>query len=199
MALDTWQYLRPLSLIAPKVEFTPTPFQDLWILTPRVFADSRGYFLETFRQETLAAKNLPTQFVQDNQSMSHKGALRGLHFQAPPHAQDKLVWVTRGKVLDVVVDIRKHSPTYGKYFSAELSAENHKQLFVPKGFAHGFVTLEDHTIFQYKCTDYYNKDSEGGLLWNDTSLSIDWQITDPIISDKDQVQPKFDTFDTPFV
>jgi dTDP-4-dehydrorhamnose 3,5-epimerase len=131
------------------------------------------------------SSTLAVQFLQDNESCSHKGVLRGLHFQNPPHAQGKLVRVVKGRVLDVAVDIRKNSSTYGQYISVELSALNHEMLWIPEGFAHGFLSLDDDTIFQYKCTNNYNKESEGGLLWDDESLNINWGIENPIVSEKD--------------
>ncbi|MEN8928481.1 MAG: dTDP-4-dehydrorhamnose 3,5-epimerase [Flavobacteriales bacterium] len=164
-----------------------TKIKDLYILEPRVFGDERGYFFESFNNETfqkLTGTNL--EFVQDNQSMSGKNIVRGLHFQNPPFAQGKLVRVIKGKVIDVAVDIRKDSPTYGEHVSVELSGENNRMLWVPPGFAHGFSSLEDGTIFSYKCTNYYNKESEGSVAWNDPTLNIDWQVENPIISEKDQ-------------
>ncbi len=137
-------------------------------------------------------------FVQDNQSMSMKGVLRGLHFQAPPFAQGKLVRVIQGSVIDVAVDIRKSSPSFGKHVAVELSGDNKRMFWVPEGFAHGFLTLEDHTIFSYRCTDVYNKESEGSLNWNDPELNIDWNISDPILSEKDQIAPLLADFNSPF-
>lgn len=175
-----------------------TPLNDLVLIKPRVFPDERGYFYEAFNAKTFADKGLNVTFVQDNVSMSQKGVLRGIHFQKPPFAQGKLVQVLRGSVLDVAVDLRKESPSYGKHFSYVLSAENKTQLYVPEGFGHGFVTLEDNTLFSYKCSNYYNKDSEGAILWNDPELNIDWQIEQPIISAKDQEAQPFANFKTPF-
>ncbi len=169
------------------------------ILEPKIFNDDRGYFYESFSTAFFNDQGIIADFVQDNQSFSHNGALRGLHFQNPPFAQGKLVRVIQGKVLDVVVDIRKGSPTFGKHFSAELSASNHLQMWIPPGFAHGFATLEDETIFCYKCTNVYNKAAEGGLFWNDKTLNIDWKIENPIISDKDAILPSFNTLESQFI
>lgn len=168
------------------------------ILEPTVFKDKRGYFFESFREDILEKLDFKGQFIQDNQSLSGKNILRGLHFQAPPFAQAKLVRVVKGAVLDIAVDIRKSSKTYGKYVSVLLSEDNFKQVFIPEGFAHGFITLEENTIFQYKCSNYYNKASEGGLMWNDTDLAIDWQAHEPIISEKDEQNPLFKDFESPF-
>ncbi len=172
--------------------------EGLLIIEPTIFTDSRGYFFESFSEQWFTSQGLDYSFVQDNQSLSQKGTVRGLHFQAPPHAQGKLVRVVQGAVLDVALDIRKKSPTYGQYFAIELSAANHKQFWVPPGFAHGFSTLEDDTIFQYKCTNYYNKPSEGGVLWNDPALNINWQVETAIVSEKDQVLPTLSQLESPF-
>lgn len=159
---------------------------DLLLLTPRVFEDDRGYFFESYNQKTFeAASGLHTQFVQDNESLSRKGVIRGLHFQAPPYAQAKLVRVLRGAVYDVAVDLRKASPTYGKWAGALLSAENKKQLYIPEGFAHGFAVLEHETIFAYKCSQYYHRESEVCLSWDDQHIGINWPVAVPIISQKD--------------
>lgn len=177
----------------------PTAFKGLFVLQPKVFGDHRGYFFESFKESALEeALNRKVNFVQDNESMSGKNVLRGLHFQAPPHAQSKLVRVVTGAVLDVVVDIRKNEPTYGQSFSIELSAENKTQLFLPPGFAHGFITLEDNTRFCYKCEGYYEPSSEGSLLWNDTDLNINWPTTAPLISEKDAKANTFRNFISPF-
>lgn len=180
------------------MEIIKEPIPGLWLLKPKVFADHRGHFYESYRTDFFSQKGLDIDFVQDNQSLSNKGILRGLHFQAPPHAQDKLVRVVAGAVLDVVVDIRKDSPTYGKSFSAELTAENFLMMFIPKGFAHGFETLSDNTIFQYKCSDYYAPSAEGGILWNSPSLNINWGIDQPVLSEKDTKHPDFKDFVSPF-
>jgi len=175
-----------------------TFIKDLLVIHPTVFEDERGYFLESYNKKALRS-NLDIEFVQDNESMSHKGVLRGLHFQKPPYAQAKLVRVITGSVLDVVVDLRKHSTTYGKHYKHILSAKNKTQLYVPEGFAHGFLVLEDHTIFSYKCTSYYHQEAESALLWNDATLSIDWGIERPIISEKDKIAENFANFTTPFL
>ncbi len=174
-----------------------TFIKDLLILSPPVFADERGYFLESYNKKRIASK-LAVAFVQDNESMSQNGVLRGLHFQKPPYAQGKLVRVITGSVLDVVIDLRKKSTTYGKHFKHILSAKNKEQLYVPEGFAHGFLVLENDTIFSYKCTNYYNKDAELSLAWNDPTLAINWEIEDPIISEKDKNAQNFANFSTPF-
>jgi dTDP-4-dehydrorhamnose 3,5-epimerase len=162
------------------------------IITPKVFPDARGYFFEPYNRERYREAGITYDFVQDNQSLSQKGALRGLHFQEPPFDQGKLVRVVAGAVLDVIVDIRKASPTYGRHYSVELTAENFRQFWVPPGFAHGFATLEDNTIFEYKCTNVYNKSSENGILWNDPALGINWQVSNPLLSEKDQLLLPFD-------
>lgn len=168
------------------------------ILKPKVFYDARGYFFEPFNKQRFVEAGINQDFVQDNQSLSQKGAVRGLHFQAPPFDQGKLVRVVSGAVLDVIVDIRKDSPTYGKHVAIELTADNFIQFWVPPGFAHGFSTLEDNTVFQYKCTNYYNKDSEGGIRWNDPFLQIEWGVSEAIVSEKDSVLPMFKDFISPF-
>lgn len=180
------------------MEIIPTPFQGLKLIQPKVWGDARGHFFESYSEAAFKVAGLPTDFVQDNQSLSAAGILRGLHFQAPPFAQGKLVRVIAGAVLDVVVDIRKSSPTYGQHFKIELSADNKKMLWIPPGFAHGFLTLQDDTIFVYKVTGLYNKESEDGLLWNDPELGIDWGVADPLLSDKDKVLPCLADFKTPF-
>ncbi|MEF3692296.1 MAG: dTDP-4-dehydrorhamnose 3,5-epimerase [Candidatus Moraniibacteriota bacterium] len=167
-----------------------TNIEDVLIIELRVFGDERGFFVETFNLERYKEAGIDWEFVQDNLSSSMKGVLRGLHFQRDPFAQGKLVQVIQGKVLDVAVDIRKNSPTFGQYISVELSGENKKQLWIAPGMAHGFLALEDNTIFSYKCTNLYNPVAEGGLLWNDKDLNIDWKleengIKNPIISEKD--------------
>ncbi len=181
------------------MKITKTAIDGLLIFTPRKFEDDRGYFFESFNQSIFdeVTENAYT-FVQDNQSFSKKGVLRGLHFQNPPHAQGKLVRVIKGAVLDVAVDIRKNSETYGKYVSVELSEENNKQFWIPPGFAHGFVALKEDTIFSYKCTDYYAPKSEATLLWNDKDLNIDWQIKPTLVSDKDEVGTEFRNFASDF-
>ena len=165
-----------------------TEIKGVYIIEPKVFGDSRGYFFESFSQREFESVIGPITFVQDNQSKSSYGVVRGLHFQKPPHAQAKLVKVVKGKVLDVAVDLRKDSPTFGKYMAVELSDENHRQVFIPKGFAHGFSVLSDEAVFQYKCDDYYAPETEGAVAWDDPELNIDWRIpTDEIIlSEKDK-------------
>lgn len=180
------------------MEVIKTPLEGLLVIEPKVFKDHRGYFYESYNAEAFKQASIDAVFVQDNQSLSQKGILRGLHFQAPPHAQGKLVRVIKGAVLDVVVDIRKSSPTYGQHFSIELTEENFKMFWIPPGFAHGFVTLEDYTIFSYKCTDVYNKSSEGGLLWNDPELGINWGIEQPVLSEEDTLNPSLKNFNSPF-
>ncbi|MDG1333078.1 MAG: dTDP-4-dehydrorhamnose 3,5-epimerase [Crocinitomicaceae bacterium] len=177
---------------------TKTAIEGLLILEPRVFKDDRGLFFESFNEKLFNEAAGPIHFIQDNQSVSKKGVLRGLHFQNNPHAQGKLVRVAQGAVIDVAVDIRKESPTYGQHVAVELTAENNKQFWIPEGFAHGFVALEDNTIFCYKCTDYYAPDCEGSLLWNDPDLNIDWGIENPLVSEKDKVATKFTIFASSF-
>lgn len=180
------------------MEVIKTPLEGLLVIEPKVFKDHRGYFYESHNVEAFKQAGIDAVFVQDNQSLSQKGILRGLHFQAPPHAQGKLVRVIKGAVLDVVVDIRKNSPTYGQHFSIELTEDNFKMFWIPAGFAHGFVTLENDTIFSYKCTDVYNKAAEGGLLWNDPELGINWGIEQPVLSEKDTLNPSLKNFNSPF-
>ena len=155
-----------------------TDIEGVLILEPAVFGDQRGYFMESFSERDFVSQTgIEVRFVQDNESFSRRGVLRGLHFQRAPHAQAKLVRVVRGRVLDVAVDIRPQSPTFGRYVAVELSAENHRQLFIPKGFAHGYFAMED-SVFQYKCDDFYHANDEGGLAWNDPSIGITWpQVT----------------------
>jgi dTDP-4-dehydrorhamnose 3,5-epimerase len=175
-----------------------TSLEGVVVLEPKVYGDDRGYFFESFRADLFKSMEIPETFVQDNESLSGKGVLRGLHFQEPPHAQGKLIRVVTGKVLDVVVDIRKHSPTYGKHLKIELNGKGKKMIWIPEGFAHGFVTLEENTVFQYKCTQYYHPESEGSIRWNDPELAIDWGIENPIVSEKDKRAPLFDNFLSPF-
>ena len=164
----------------------PTPIKDLLLIEPKVFADDRGYFYESYNEKVFHANNVNATFVQDNISKSSKGILRGLHFQTPPFTQGKLVKVIQGAVLDVAVDLRTASPTFGQHFKMVLSEENHKMMWIPEGFAHGFLTLEDDTIFMYKCTNFYNASADRSILWNSPELNIDWGITSPILSDKDR-------------
>jgi dTDP-4-dehydrorhamnose 3,5-epimerase len=168
--------------------YIKTDFEGLWVFEPVVFGDIRGYFFESFNKKTLADETgLNMDFVQDNESKSTKGVLRGLHFQLNPMAQAKLVRVTQGAVQDVVVDLRQNSPTFGKYFSIVLSDENKKQLLIPRGFAHGFLTLSDEAVFNYKCDNYYSKEHDSGILWNDKAIGIEWQMASDslILSEKD--------------
>lgn len=181
------------------MQFELTPLQGLYVIKPKVFEDDRGYFFESYNHdEFIKATKLDIDFVQDNQSLSHKNALRGLHFQAPPYGQAKLVRVIKGAVLDVVVDLRKESSTYGEHFKLELNEENFLMMFIPVGFAHGFSTLRDNTIFSYKCSNVYNKLSEGGVLWNDSQLNIDWKVENPILSEKDKVNSRLEDLESPF-
>lgn len=176
------------------MEIIKTKIEGLLIIKPQVFTDARGYFYESFNKDNFKTHGIDFGFVQDNESKSQKNVLRGLHFQNPPFAQGKLVRVIKGSVLDVAVDIRKNSATYGQWESVKLTEENKLMYWIPPGFAHGFITLEDDTIFSYKCTNGYNKDSEGSIQWDDTSLNIDWGIENPILSEKDMQGPAFDGF-----
>lgn len=184
------------------MDIIETPIKDLLVFEPKVWKDSRGYFYESFSQKVFEQAGISVSFVQDNQSFSQKGTLRGLHAQANPFAQGKLVRVIQGSVVDVAVDIRKNSATYGQHFAIELSGENHQQLWVPPGFLHGFLTLEDDTIFTYKVTNYYDKASEIGVMWNDPTLNIDWaaylDTNEILLSDKDLVLSSFADFKSPF-
>jgi dTDP-4-dehydrorhamnose 3,5-epimerase len=173
------------------MEIIKTSIDDLLIIQPRVFLDDRGYFFESYNQQKFVEAGLNLKFVQDNESKSQKDVLRGLHFQNPPFEQGKLVRVIKGAVLDVVVDIRKKAATYGQHYKIELTEKNKTMLWIPPGFAHGFVTLENDTIFSYKCTNNYNKESEGAVLWNDTDLAIDWCVEHPVLSEKDKFSPTF--------
>lgn len=168
-----------------------TDIPEVVIIEPRVFGDHRGYFFESFSERDFAAEVREVRFVQDNESKSCYGVLRGLHFQKPPHAQSKLVRVVKGRVLDVAVDIRRGSPTFGRHVAVELSEENHRQFFIPRGFAHGFVVLSDEAVFQYKCDDFYAPECEGAVAWDDPELGIDWGIPmeDVILSEKDRKHP----------
>jgi len=172
------------------MEIIETGIEGLIELQPKVFGDSRGFFFESYRESVFKEHDIEACFVQDNESFSVKGTLRGLHFQKPPFAQGKLVRVLTGKVVDIVVDIRPNSKTFGKHHKVILDAQIHNQMYVPPGFAHGFAALED-SVFSYKCTNYYNKDAEAGILWNDPTLELDWGIENPIISEKDMVLPTF--------
>lgn len=183
------------------MEFIKQSIPDVILIKPKVFGDDRGYFVETFRQDKFEkAVGHPVHFIQDNESKSTKGVLRGLHFQKPPYAQSKLVRVVEGRVLDVAVDIRQGSPTFGQYVSAELSSDNKYQLFVPRGFAHAFVVLSDRAIFSYKVDNYYSPDCDRGLAFDDLNLNIDWILSKEqlILSDKDKKQPSFVDLETCF-
>lgn len=180
------------------MEFISTNIEGLIIIKPRVSNDERGYFYESYNKNIFKKNGLELDFIQDNQSLSHSGVLRGLLFQAPPFQQGKLVSVIQGSVIDVAVDIRTNSPTYGQYHSIMLSGDNKTQFWIPPGFAHGFVTLEDNTIFSYKCTGPYSKESEGAILWNDPSLNIAWEIEKPLVSKKDQEAQLFEHFTSPY-
>ena len=177
-----------------------TAIEGLLIIEPKVFHDTRGYFFESFSQREFEEKVRKINFVQDNESMSSYGVMRGLHFQRPPYTQSKLVRCIKGKVLDVAVDIRKGSPTYGQHVAVELSEENHRQFFVPRGFAHGFAVLSDTAIFQYKCDNFYAPEAEGGINIKDESLGIDWHIPmeSVTLSDKDIKHVLLKDFDSPF-
>lgn len=166
-----------------------TDIEGVLIVEPTLYGDARGHFFESFSERAFAvATGLDVKFVQDNESLSSRGVLRGLHFQREPHAQAKLVRVVRGRVLDVAVDIRPSSPTFGRYVAVELSGDNHRQLFIPKGFAHGYIVLEDNTVFQYKCDDYYHPECEGGIAWNDPQIGIEWGVEEGeiILSERDR-------------
>ena len=182
------------------MEVIKTAIDGLYIIEPRVFSDSRGYFFESFSQREFDEKVGPITFVQDNESMSGYGVMRGLHFQRPPFTQSKIVRCVKGAVLDVAVDIRKGSPTYGQHVAVELSEDNHRQFFISKGFAHGFAVLSETAIFQYKCDEFYHPEADGGISILDDSLGIDWRIpTDKVIlSDKDTRHPLLRDFDSPF-
>jgi dTDP-4-dehydrorhamnose 3,5-epimerase len=180
------------------MDVSTTNIEGLLVIQPKVFGDERGYFFESFRDDVLNNHGVSSKFVQDNQSKSNKGILRGLHFQKAPHAQGKLVRVVKGSVLDIALDIRTNSPTYGHHFSIELNEVNKTIFYIPPGFAHGFLTLEDNTLFSYKCTNFYNLESEGSVLWNSESLNIDWGIEKPILSEKDKKARNFMDFKSPF-
>ena len=184
------------------IEIIKTEIPGVLIVVPKVFGDDRGYFMESFNGREFAEKTgIDIAFVQDNESKSRYGVLRGLHFQKPPYAQSKLVRVVKGVVVDVAVDIRKGSPTYGKYAMCELTGDNHRQFFIPKGMAHGFVVLSDEAIFQYKCDEFYHPEAEGALAWDDESIGIKWPIlhNEVILSDKDKHHSGIIAFDSPFI
>ena len=178
-----------------------TDIEGVLIIEPRLFEDERGYFFEAFSERKFAElTGIETRFVQDNESRSTQGVVRGLHFQLPPHAQSKLVRVVRGTILDVAVDIRRGSPTFGRHVAVELSEHNHRQLFIPRGFAHGFSVLEGDAIVEYKCDNYYNPETEGAIRWDDPTLAIDWQIAhnEAIVSAKDKANKLFEECDALF-
>lgn len=174
--------------------FHQTEIQDVIIFEPRVFEDSRGYFFESYNEKTFNDNGIKAHFVQDNQSFSKMGTVRGLHFQKGEFAQAKLVRVIKGKVIDVAVDLRPNSPTFGKHVAVELSEDNQKQLFIPRGFAHGFSVLSKEAIFSYKCDNFYNQNADGGLFFADTELAINWQVDHPIVSEKDLALPTFSEY-----
>ncbi|MGM9806202.1 MAG: dTDP-4-dehydrorhamnose 3,5-epimerase [Candidatus Aphodosoma sp.] len=182
------------------MEVIKTDIEGVVIIEPRIFNDTRGYFFESFSQREFEAKVRKINFVQDNESMSSYGVMRGLHFQRPPFAQSKLVRCVRGRVLDVAVDIRKGSPTYGHHVTVELTEDNHRQFFVPRGFAHGFAVLSETAVFQYKCDNFYAPEADGGISINDDSLGIDWQVPTPsaVLSEKDTRHARLKDFDSPF-
>jgi dTDP-4-dehydrorhamnose 3,5-epimerase len=181
------------------MEFIPTKLKDAYLIQPRVFQDPRGFFLESYSRKIFAENGIQGEFIQDNHSLSlEKGTLRGLHFQKPPYEQAKLVRVTQGKVYDVIVDLHQASETFGKWQGFELSAKNFAILFIPRGFAHAFLTLEKNTEFQYKCDNYYAPEAESGIIWNDPELNIDWPIKNPILSEKDRQLQFFKDFNSPF-
>lgn len=178
-----------------------TALEGVLIIEPRIFKDARGYFFESYNKKAFdEAIGRKVDFVQDNESMSSRGVMRGLHFQRPPYTQAKLVRCVRGRVLDVAVDIRKGSPTYGRHVAVELSEDNHRQFFVPRGFAHGFAVLSDVAVFQYKCDNYYAPEADGGISIADESLGIDWHLdpSEALLSDKDMKHPLLKDFDSPF-
>ena len=182
------------------MEIIKTEIEGLLIIEPRIFSDARGYFFESFSQREFEEKVGPIHFVQDNESMSTYGVMRGLHFQRPPFTQSKLVRCVSGRVLDVAVDIRQGSPTYGKHVAVELTGDNHRQFFIPKGFAHGFAVLSDKAVFQYKCDEFYHPEADAGISILDESLGIDWRIptADVILSDKDTRHSMLKDFESPF-
>ena len=182
------------------MEVIPTKLEGVYIIEPKVFKDARGYFFESYSKREFDTKIGKVDFVQDNESCSTKGVLRGLHFQKPPFSQAKLVRCVLGRVRDVAIDLRKDSKTFGEYVAVELSEENHRQFFIPKGFAHGFEVISEVAVFQYKCDEYYHPESEGGLDPFDAELGIEWQtkIEEAIVSEKDKKHPKFKEFQSPF-
>ncbi len=192
--------MQELSKLVNTMNIEKTFIKDLILLTPAVFEDERGYFFESYNKSMLADLGITVDFVQDNQSFSKKGTLRGLHFQNSPFAQTKLVRVIQGEIMDVAVDLRKDSPTFGKQYSIVLSAENKKQLLIPHGFAHGFSVLSETAVVSYKCDQYYNKQSEGGIRFDDSVLNIDWgmDLATAIVSEKDRILPDFENCNSQF-
>lgn len=184
-----------------RMEVVKTAIEGVYIIEPKVFGDARGYFFESFSEREFQEKVGDVHFVQDNESMSKYGVMRGLHFQRPPYAQSKLVRCVKGKVLDVAVDIRKGSPTYGKHVAVLLTEDNHRQFFIPQGFAHGFAVLSETAIFQYKCDNFYHPEADGGISIMDDSLGIDWGLAmeEALLSEKDTKHKKLAEFDTPFI
>ncbi|MCX6233942.1 MAG: dTDP-4-dehydrorhamnose 3,5-epimerase [Bacteroidetes bacterium] len=181
------------------MEIIKSDIPDVWLIKPDVYRDNRGYFYESYHFERFAEAGMDYMFVQDNESMSKKGVLRGLHYQIPPFEQGKLVRVIKGAVLDVAVDIRRHSPFYGKWCSAVLTGENKFLYWIPPGFAHGFLTLEDDSIFSYKCTTVYNRDAERSIRWDDPDLNINWNFQNPVLAEKDNNAPLFKDIQSPFI
>ncbi|MBI2281036.1 MAG: dTDP-4-dehydrorhamnose 3,5-epimerase [Bacteroidetes bacterium] len=180
------------------MQIEKTEIDGLLIITPKVFEDERGHFFESFNKNIFLKNGIDTDFVQDNQSLSYKNVLRGLHFQNPPYAQAKLVSVIKGAVLDVAVDIRKNSKTFGKHFKLILSEKNKTMLYIPVGFAHGFLAIEDNTVFSYKCGNFYHQESENSIFWNDETLNIEWGIKKPLVSEKDNSAVSFKSFTSQF-
>lgn len=197
MVSGSWLKINGLEMI----NVIDTEIPGVVIIEPKIFGDSRGYFYESYSQRDFEEKVGRVNFVQDNQSFSHYGVLRGLHFQNPPYTQSKLVRVIQGKVVDVAVDIRKGSPTYGKHVAVELTGENHRQFFISKGFAHGFVVLSETALFQYKCDEFYHPEAEGAIMWDDPDINIDWKISkaDIALSAKDSRHKYLKDFESPFV
>lgn len=182
------------------MKINKTEFKDLLVIEPDIISDSRGYFLETFNEARFRVETgLNITFLQDNESVSSKGVLRGMHFQLPPYSQAKLIRVAKGSVMDIVVDLRRSQPTFMKHYSILLSSANQHQLFVPEGFAHGFLVLEDETIFSYKCSNYYSRECDRSILWNDPDFQIDWGIEMPVLSEKDRNAMRYSDFDNPFM
>ena len=183
------------------MEVIRTAIEGVYVIEPKVFGDARGYFFESFSEREFKEKVGDIHFVQDNESMSKFGVMRGLHFQRPPYAQSKLVRCVKGEVIDVAVDIRKGSPTYGQHVAVRLTEENHRQFFIPQGFAHGFAVLSESAVFQYKCDNFYHPEADGGISIMDESLGIDWELKmeEALLSEKDTKHPKLVEFDTPFV